>query len=426
LGTLNVPPPPGWYAAAGNFKILRKIEGAIRNTRPTKRRPRPTIYIATYLLDRPQSVDALIAACRRGVSVSVVLDEDISSRPSRRLMRVLNADNVKHNSSKRGHSVPKRGPCDTKLKKDKKKDKKDKKKHKGKKGKKAKGKAKRAKNPLRASRTWGKDRSYVKKCNGACRGGSGGNMHSKFFAFSRTGKARHVVMVSSSNLNRGGATLGWNDMYTMRNRPKSYQVYARVHRGMTRDRRTKAHKVEVRDGPYTSRFFPMRRATKRTDPTFRDLGKVTCRSAVGPTRIYVSMFYWKGPRGNYLATRLLDLARRGCKVNVVYGAPSVQIAERLRNAARARRIMLYDSRWDHDGDGWNEVRTHSKYVLVKGTFGKKRRARVVMTGSQNWVSGSLTRGDENTLNIAKKGVYQQYVKHWNNIRKHSRRLPYRW
>jgi hypothetical protein len=233
-------------------------------------------------------------------------------------------------------------------------------------------------------------------------------------------------MVSSSNLNRGGAVLGWNDMYTMKGRPKTYEAFGRIHRAMSRDRGSQGHKVEVRDGPYTSRFFPMRRATKRTDPTFRDLGKVSCRSAVGRTKIYVSMFYWKGPRGNYLTTRLLDLARRGCRVNIIYGAPSVQMAERLRNAARARRINLYDSRWDYNGDGWNEVRTHAKYVLVKGSFGKKRRARVVMTGSQNWVNGSLTRGDETTLNIAKKSAYQQYVKHWNTVRKHSRRLPYHW
>ncbi len=33
-------------------------------------------------------------------------------------------------------------------------------------------------------------------------------------------------MVSSSNLNRGGALLGWNDMYVMKNRPKSYDGYA--------------------------------------------------------------------------------------------------------------------------------------------------------------------------------------------------------
>lgn len=251
-------------------------------------------------------------------------------------------------------------------------------------------------------------------------------MHSKFFAFSRTGKARNVVMVSSSNLNRGGAVLGWNDMYTIRNRPKSYVEFARIHRAMTNDRRAGAHKVQVNDGPYTSRFFPMAKASKRNDPTMRDLGKIGCRSKIGRTRVHISMFYWKGSRGNYLATRLLDLARRGCRVNIIYGAPSRQLAERLRNAARARRINLYDSRWDMNLDGVSEVRVHSKYVLVRGTFGKDRKARVVMTGSQNWVAGSLRKGDETTLNIAKAAAYRQYIKHWNTVRKHSRRLPYHW
>ena len=109
-------------------------------------------------------------------------------------------------------------------------------------------------------------------------------MHSKFFAFSRTGKSHHVVMVSSSNLNRGGALLGWNDMYTMTNRPKSYEAFGRIHREMSRDRKAKGHKVEVRDGPYTSRFFPMRRATKRADPTFRDLYPDGSRREKDPTR----------------------------------------------------------------------------------------------------------------------------------------------
>jgi len=425
--TFNVPKP--WGRSAGNFRIVRAVESAIKHTRPTKRFPRPTMFISTYLLDRPQSVEALVGACRRGVSVRVILDEDIVSKPSRRLIRVLNSDNVRdRNHNGKADKKPKRGPCDSKLKKKNKKD--GKKKDRARTGRtsaplSAAAAMRSVKRPTQAPVTWGRDRSYVKKCKGACRG-NGGNMHSKFFAFSRSGDARHVVMVSSSNLNRGGAVMGWNDMYTMRNRPKSFHQYARIHRAMTNDRRATGRKVQIVDGPYTSRFFPMRKATKRNDPTLRDLGKVRCRSKMGRTKIHVSMFYWKGPRGNYLTTRLLDLARAGCKVNIIYGAPSVQMAERLRNAARARRVNLYDSRWDHNGDGYNEVRTHAKYVLVRGTYGKDRAARRVLTGSQNWVAGSLSRGDETTLNIAKARAYRQYVRNWNAIRRHSRRLPYNW
>jgi len=277
--------------------------------------------------------------------------------------------------------------------------------------------------PSEDSVTWGGDKSYAKKCNGSCRG-AGGNMHSKFFAFSTTGTAKNVVMVSSSNLNLGGAALGWNDLYTMNNRPESYAAYRQIHREMTEDSKAGDGKVEIKDGPFTSRFFPMRNAKKSNDPTLDDLNKIRCKSDFGRTQIYVSMFYWKGKRGNYLASKLLNLAGDGCKVSVIYGAPSVAIAERLRKAAKARRITLYDSRWDFNDDGYNEIRTHAKYVLVKGRFGADRSAYEVMTGSQNWVAGSLSRGDETTLNISLKSAYQDYVKNWNQIRNHSRRLPY--
>jgi len=249
-------------------------------------------------------------------------------------------------------------------------------------------------------------------------------MHSKFYLFSKTGRSANVVMVSSSNINNGGALLGWNDLFVMKNRPQSYQGYLNIHREMTDDSRAGDGKVEIKDGPYTSRFFPMRRANKSNDPTLEDLNRIRCTSALGRTQINVSMFYWAGSRGEYLASKLLNLARSGCNVNIIYGAPSVKIAERLRNAARANRINLFDSRWDFNNDGYNEIRTHAKYVLVKGTFAGDRSARVVMTGSQNWVAGSLSRGDETTLNIKLASAYRQYKNNWSNIRSHSRRLPY--
>jgi phosphatidylserine/phosphatidylglycerophosphate/cardiolipin synthase-like enzyme len=424
-GTFNVPDP--WGSTKANYRIVKHVERAINKAQgPTKRYPNPAIHIATYLLDRTPSVDALVRACRRGISVRVILDRDIDNRNSRRLIRILNGDNVRdRNGDGKADTKPKRGRCNKPLK-----------------GKKGKGKRsghmsspgdsgqlshaqlmKSVKRPTKAAVTWGKDRSYVKRCVGSCRG-AGGNMHSKFFTFSRTGKARHVVMVSSSNLNRGGAQGGWNDLYTMKNRPISYRGYVRIHRDMTDDRKAGDKKVQINDGKLVSRFFPMRNASRKTDPTLRDLNRIDCRSAFGRTRVHVSMFYWKGRRGNYLASRLFTMARQGCRVSVVYGAPSLEIAARLRRAADRRLINLWDSRWDRNEDGYNEVRTHAKYVLVKGTYGKNRKAHVVMTGSQNWVAGSLSRSDETTLNIRTRGAYREYLRNWDAIRKHSRRLPY--
>ena len=407
-GTFNVPRP--WGSDAERWRIVRHVERAIRAT------PRnETILISTYLLDRSASVDALVAACRRGVSVRVILDEDIDNRNSKRLIQTLNGDNVpdadgdgkadrKARAGRCNSRLPNRQAPSPRMLTD--------------------AQAVQSANvPTEDSVTWGSDRSYAKKCDGSCRG-AGGNMHSKFFAFSKTGTARNVVMVSSSNLNRGGALAGWNDLYTMKRRPVSFRGYNRIHREMTDDTRAGDGKVEVRDGPFLSRFFPMRNARKANDPTLQDLKRIRCGSAYGRTTIHVSMFYWKGTRGNYIADKLLGLARQRCRVSIVFGAPSIEIATRLRNAARRGLINLYDSRWDYDRDGYNEVRTHAKYVLVKGTYAGDRSASQVMTGSQNWVAGSLSRGDETTLNISRRSAYRSYLANWKKIRAHSRRLPY--
>ncbi len=413
-GTFNVPRP--WGSTAENWRIVRHVDRAIANTpQPSAENPAPTILISTYLLDSTPSVDALISACRRGVSVRVILDGDIDNWNSKRLIRVLNADNVPDTDRDGQPDSPaSSGPCDseapgTTTTSDSFTD--------------AEAQAS-ASEPTEHSVTWGADRSYVKKCDGSCRG-AGGNMHSKFYAFSRTGVVSDVVMVSSSNLNRGGARNGWNDLYTMVGRPESYEVYRRIHREMTDDTTAGDGKVEAIDGPFTSRFFPMRDATRANDPTLADLNKIGCSSVWGRTKVNVSMFYWEGTRGNYLADKLLSLARQGCQVSLIYGAPSVQIATRLRDAARRNLISLYDSRWDFNGDGYNEVRTHAKYVLVKGQFGGDSSSWQVMTGSPNWVEGSLSRGDETTLNIALQSAYDQYLADWNEIRRHSRALPYR-
>ncbi len=424
----NVPRP--WGNDTQRFELVRTVEKAIRKTRPTKKDPKPFILISTFLMDRKKTTDALIGACKRGVSVRVIFDEDIASRPSRRLITTLNADNVKdRNGDGKPDHKPRRGPCNRKRHKVD-----------------AQGKVVRdktgdpvmvqprklmstkaalrsVKKPRSTPVTWGKDRSYVKKCSGSCRG-AGGNMHSKFYVFSHSGKGKNVVIVSSSNLNMGGALLGWNDMYVMTGRPKSVAAYKRIHLDMTDDVRAPVKKVQVNDGPFTSRFFPMRKATKRNDPTMQDLNKVKCTSAIGRTQVHVSMFYWKGKRGNYIADKLLSLAHRGCAVNVIYGAPSRQIAARLRNAAAHHVINLYDSRWDLNDDGTADVRTHAKYVLVKGTVGSDRSSWQVWTGTQNWVAGSLSKGDENSLNIRLKSAYKKYFADWVRIRKHSRRLPY--
>ena len=409
----NVPAP--WGTQKERWRNVQHVVRAVQNVpAPKAKKPRPAVLIASYLMDSDDSVDALVAACRRGISVRVILDAGIDNAKARRLVTVLNGDNViDDDRDGKPDKPPRRGPCNRDPKK---------------------GRTtadpgllsvraawQSVREPTGNPVTWGRDASYVKICSASCRGRRG-NMHTKFYAFSRTGRARDVVMVSSSNLNKGGATKGWNDLFTMNDRPKTYDLYERIHLEMTRDKPAK-RRVQLADGRYLSRFFPMRQGSRRSDPTLQDLKKIGCRSAYGSTRVLVSMFVWTGRRGDYLADEVLSLARQGCRVSIILGAPSAEMADRLRDAARTGLINLFDSRWNWNGIDGPEVRTHAKYVLVRGRFDGDASSHQVMTGSQNWGPGSLTKSDESTLRISARSAYVDYLRNWENIRRHSRRIP---
>lgn len=356
-------------STASKYRLQLRVEKAIRNARRGSK-----VLISTYLLDRRPAVDALVGARRRGVSVQVVMDGGINSGPSRRLKYVLNRDNG------------------------------------------------------RAGRKWGPDNSFAVQCAGSCRGGGPNQaMHSKFYAFSRTGTARNVVMVSSANLNRAGATLGYNDLFTMRGVSGTFATYARVLQEMAADRVDGNPYVHRWEGRFETQIFPKRGARKATDPTYQALNRVRCRGATGGagrngrTAIFVSMFFWGGERGVYLARRLLELNRHGCFVSVIYGAPSNEVAAILRRSAWRGGIGLHDSRVDRNRDGHVDLRVHTKYMLINGKYNGDSSSFQVFTGSQNWTKGSLTGGDENTLHINSRTAYSRYVKNWKFIRDHGAR-----
>lgn len=422
--SFNTPVP--WGGASARSAIVRKVEQAIRNIRPTKRDPRPKLILAAYLFDRPSSADAIIGACKRGVSVRVIIDDEVKSKPFRRIVTALNADNVR-DRDRNGvpDTDPKAGRCNRPLPAD--------------------SGGLRTKHPVDGPDgpaaiptmtprevhrslvedkgtpvTWGRDGSYVLRCSGSCRGGPEANMHAKIYAFSSTGSANNVVMFASTNLNAGGVNSGWNDMITMKNRPKTFAFVEKMHRKMTAQKRAGRKLVEMVDGPYTTRFFPMFGVGKKRDPLMVDLRKVKCKSALGPTQLYIQQFWWNGHRGNYIWDKVRDLARSGCKVKIIFGAVDGTLLRKMKAARASGLIELWDSRWDSsDVDGCVNTRTHMKNVAVRGTYGKNRKYAGVWTGTANWATGSLTKGDEVTVNVKSAKLYKQYVARWKTVKAHS-------
>ena len=416
--TFNVPNP--WGSAAENTRIVRKVEQAFRHVRRTPDDPRPVILVTGFLFDRGTSATTLVNACRRGVSVRVVIDRAVKARPLRRLVTALNADNVRdRNRDGVPDTDPRAGRCNRPLPAEQ-------------------GGLRHARReqgiPLMTQRevrqslrqpngraiTWGRDGSYVVRCSGSCRGAPNANMHAKMYVMSNSGSARHVVMVSSSNLNGGGAKLGWNDLVTMKNRPVTFDFLVEVHRRMTAQVPAGPNLLEVQDGPYTTRIFPIA-GGKDKDPLLRDLRRIECRSDFGPTTLHIQQFWWNGHRGNYLWDKIRRLARDGCKVKIIIGAVDRRLGREMRAARRAGLVEFWDSRIDTDDDGYVNTRTHMKSVAVRGTYGGDRRYKGVWTGTANWSNGSLNRGDENTVNIRSARLWRKYVRYWETVRRHSHR-----
>ncbi len=354
------------------WRVVKQVDQAVLHARPGSR-----IMFSTFLMDSRASANALLDAHRRGVEVQVVMDgDDAFTGQARRLRRAFNADNEKV------------------------------------------GRGERRLNRKGEPRKWGRDQSFVVFCDGSCRAGRANN-HAKFYVFTRTGTARDVVMVSSSNLNKGGAVRGFNDLFVVKGRGGLVQDYARIHAEMARDSEGDGDRFrEHRHGQLTTRFYPR---TKGGDPVLRDLSKVRCKGARrgaghrGRTSINVSMFAWNSDRGMAIARRLVALDRAGCDVSVIYGAPSKVLAKYLRKSARNGRVKLWDSRYDRDGDGLVDIRVHHKYMLISGRYGDDRSAWRVHTGSQNWGRGTLRMGDDNTVNIASRRVHRQYLSNWRTV-----------
>ena len=117
----------------------------------------------------------------------------------------------------------------------------------------------------------------------------------------------------------------------------------------------------------------------------------------------------------------MGLDRAGCVVSVIYGAPSSEVSRILRDSAHRGGIALYDSRVDRNGDHHPDLRVHTKYMLIGGSYGGDTSSWQVFTGSQNWVKQSLTGGDENTLQISSRADHARYVDNFDFVRLHGSR-----
>ena len=317
-----------------------------------------TIRIAAYSNDRPDVVDALIAAHKRGVDVQMVLNDNWTSGATNRLVKVVGRDTNR--------------------------------------------------------------RSFIAICQGSCRGGAG-NQHMKFYLFSKAGSAKDVVMVGSANTTGYGARTQWNDMYTATGQPALRDLYTKIFEQLVRDRKLADPYVHRMAGIYENEFAPHYDTTEATDPVMARLNAVRCTATGGTgsnghTVIRIVMYGWRAERGLYIAEKVAALDKAGCDVRVLVSSPGRKIVGTLRRGGvliRSADLDLDDNADTGFGGTPYEVFTHQKYMALSGGF-RSGMGHHVWTGSENW-SGMGTINDEVTIRIPSRGTYTKYVTNFDYV-----------
>jgi hypothetical protein len=353
---------------SSKWRNLTKVLEAIRHA------PRgSTIRVVTWSYFYGHGTDALIAAHRRGVSVRLVMARAKSkeSHDFRRLKRALAGSG----NSRRPYAL----------------------------------------------------RSGAKSCKATCRGRAG-TMHAKMFLFSRTGPARDVIMWGSPNITRASATLQWNDLFTMKNRPVLYRYGMKVFDQMWQDRNVAGPYTIVRDGPVGLGVLPYRGTG---DWVSNQLRTVRCSGATGGTgvggrtKIRVAQAVIRGTIGNRIATYLKRLWNQGCDVRILYTVRGVKAGRILLAKSGRGPVPMRHYVQDTNGDGFYDKYLHMKVLVITGVMGGRTDARFVMNGSENWAD--MARGSDEEVGYFQGAAYTGRYLPWLNWLWHHvpRSAPFR-
>lgn len=382
VGAASYTPPVGamFNNPMGSREAQHRLAGHLRRTIAST--PRHSIIrIAVYSFDRRDLGDALVAACRRKVTVQIVINDNWISAQVRRMKRLLGTNIDPH---WRDACHPRKKPADPD-----------------------------------STRKPYPEPSFIKVCYQSCRLRGPGNQHMKIYMFSKAGTRSNVIMVGSNNMTYYAARTHWNDMFTVQGGPGMFETYSLVIRQLAKDKPVKQPYLIARHGDLTTEFGPLRGVPRSQDPVARRLAGVGCRALPGTgtrghTSIRIAMYAWVGDRGRYLARRVADLDRNGCVVRAILSGAGSEVKRILRRGGVALRSADLDTDQNSEtgfGETPWEHFTHEKWMSLNGTW-NGTPTRTVWTGSENWSDQSL-HNDEVTLTIPRAGAHHAYARHFD-------------
>ena len=236
--------------------------------------------------------------------------------------------------------------------------------------------------------------SFVMICENSCRG-ERGQMHAKYFSFSRAGAARWITMVGSVNLTEHNAQDQWNDLYTRVDDRPYFRAYGRWFGQLKRDEPVAKQYLHKATAANDIRITPVNLTTEG-DPVLETFDRVRCQVTQGEidpdspnpddivtTNVYLNTHAWNEDRGTRIAWRVVALRSVGCAVQVFYGTGMGAAVKSIlkNNGVPVRK-------------GHNRgIRTHQKVMMVDGAFGDDLDTVRAWTGSQNWSDRAANRDD---------------------------------
>ncbi|MFF5972358.1 phosphatidylserine/phosphatidylglycerophosphate/cardiolipin synthase family protein [Streptomyces sp. NPDC012769] len=264
--------------------------------------------------------------------------------------------------------------------------------------------------------------------------------HNKFFLFSRTkGKGDvpvdNVVVQSSGNLTGQDVHAWWNDALTVAGNAALFTAYTTYFQDQAAAAIGQKAKVadyahDTQAGNAKVYFFPR----SSTDTVVNILKTVAPTGTANPcggnsagfgtpdgrTKIRIAQGHITRTA---VAQQLWNLAQAGCHIEIVYRSldnwdqethtPMSEVADWLTRPTTGKgRIILHDL--DNDGRGGSD--THTKYLLIEGTYFGGTDKKIVFTGSHTYTASALKYNDETLLKYEDPAVFAQYVANFESQR----------
>jgi hypothetical protein len=242
-------------------------------------------------------------------------------------------------------------------------------------------------------------------------------------------------MTGSVNLTGNSALNQYNDLWVRNNAPRLTAAFHRVFRQMRRDKPAHpAYLVQNIGTHFQLQALPYPNSGPHHDPILTILDRVRCLNAakgtgnaVHHTVVRVIMHAWNDARGAYLAQKIRQLYARGCDVKLMYGFAGASVRDTFATKTERGYLPVHTTGMDTNDDGFIDLYTHQKELLISGNYGDNRGTEMVVTGSSNWNLEGV-HGDEEIFLIRKNLAYNAYIKDfqtmWDTYSKLVAYIPY--